>query len=619
MTVINSAHWNIEDRHIGWNERVRNFYCAYCDLFSGGIATWESYYSAYTPSKLPSSDSEFISWVDVLKLNFEASTALTNFLADNTDGGFILEDAATDFINTYADKTVHLKDGFYHVNINRVMGGTATANCGTNSKKYLIKMQDTTINISGSDIATTQTFDYSYTYYTIALTEVENEVNITIAANHQPTIGANYDIFMCPLGGSIDYINKDGTAVTATIDNSATRAMISALMRELVTGSSGMLYDVQWLPYGYCKRSELPTIDTTGSIKGLASDGTASLIYTRDSSEKPVACGAIYWCSSAQSNFTINKELIPANNTTNLIENRIKQETMKYRLVSPNWANGFDFSAVNNDGLAQIDIYCTFKPFQPYIRVAPHFKNLYGAAYNDSRGLILGGEFSVEQVTDAWQQYQLNNKNYQAIFDRQMKTLDLQQKVAAENDTWNLVGSITGGVASTIGNTLQGAMFGGVAGGVAAGVANTLGMGADIAQSVRNYQNAAALRDDARSAALDNFQYQIGNIQAQPLGLSRVDSFNIDYRVYPLIEVYTCTTEELQNLRDSIKWNGIDIGQMSTIEFNTLRKHLTDTTTELNYVSAALIVPMGGYNNVPTAEWLALCNTLQSGIYTKNE
>lgn len=619
FAVLTSLTWHLQTK----GDHTDYLYADF-NAFEGAAATWQTNYPSHTSwiSSLPvlSDDADFTAWAEVAR-NLDGDTVLDCFCDDNEAGGLVLDESASEFINTYGDKKVHFKDGFFRVHINRVNSATNTSKCGTNMKNYLLKQFNGLIKTTlSTNIETTQLIDNSFVAYTITLFEEDADfIYTTLSLDHQKTIGANYDVFMCPLGGNISYTDFDGKQVEVPINESRVRAMISALMRELVTGASGNLYDVQWLPYGYCARADLPSFDTTKSSKGLSADNCASLIYTMEATtEKPVGCGAIYWCSGNQSNFTINRELIPSNDKENAIENRIKQETTKYRLTSPNWANGFDFSAVNNDGLSQIDIYCTFKPYQPYIRVAPHFKNLYGAAYNDSRGLILGGEFSLEQVTDAWQQYQLTNKNYQAIFNRQMQTLDLQQQVAAENDVWSLVGSITGvgtGIAS--GFTQGFGITGGnaVAGGVMAGAA-AIGGAADVAQSVRNFQNNAALRDDARQAALDNYQYQLGNIQAQPLGLSRVDSFNIDYRVYPLIEVYKCTTEELQNLRSSIEYNGIEIEQLLT---DGLPQHLTDTSTAINFVSAMLIMPPTDSTDtkVPLPQWLALVNTLQSGIYTK--
>ena len=76
-------------------------------------------------------------------------------------------------------------------------------------------------------------------------------------------------------------------------------------------------------------------------------------------------------------------------------------ETKMYRLCSPNWASSFEFSPIKNNGVSYFNIYCTFKPYQPYIRIAPGFRNLYGADYNDARGLILGGDYSIDRADSA--------------------------------------------------------------------------------------------------------------------------------------------------------------------------------------------------------------------------
>lgn len=97
-----------------------------------------------------------------------------------------------------------------------------------------------------TDIAYTQLVENSLMQYTITLNTADQEfIYTTYSIDHQSTIGANYDIFMCPLGGEFTYINADGKEITATINESNTRAIISAMMQKLVTGSSGNLYDVQ--------------------------------------------------------------------------------------------------------------------------------------------------------------------------------------------------------------------------------------------------------------------------------------------------------------------------------------------------------------------------------------
>jgi hypothetical protein len=82
------------------------------------------------------------------------------------------------------------------------------------------------------------------------------------------------------------------------------------------------------------------------------------------------------------------------------------------RICSPNYAGVFQFSPQKNDGFHYIEINCTYKPFMPYIHLNPDFNGLYGQDFNDNRGLICGGDFSLARLNNAWEEFELQNKNY---------------------------------------------------------------------------------------------------------------------------------------------------------------------------------------------------------------
>ena len=52
------------------------------------------------------------------------------------------------------------------------------------------------------------------------------------------------------------------------------------------------------------------------------------------------------------------------------------------------------------------------QPYQPYIHLNPNFGSLYGEDFNDARGLILGGDFSIATLSNEWKNYETQNKNY---------------------------------------------------------------------------------------------------------------------------------------------------------------------------------------------------------------
>lgn len=115
---------------------------------------------------------------------------------------------------------------------------------------------------------------------------------------------------------------------------------------------------------------------------------------------------------------------------------KIEYETSFHRLSSPNYNGTFEFSAIKNGGVQSFDIDCSYKPFTPYIRISPSFGGLYGQDFNDARGLILGGDFSLPQISTEWIAYEQNNKNYQVMFDRQIENIDVNNKIQRTMEKW---------------------------------------------------------------------------------------------------------------------------------------------------------------------------------------
>ena len=224
---------------------------------------------------------------------------------------------------------------------------------------------------------------------------------------------------------------------------------------------------------------------------------------------------------------------------------KTENQTTKYRLVSPNGNGVFEFSPAkmtyaNNTDIGFL-VKCTYMPYQPYIRVFPQFTRMYGSNYRDYRGLICGGDFSLPQISDSWEAYQVQNKNYQAMFNRQIESMDLQHRIGFAQD---IVGSVSG----TISGTLSGATTGLIAGGpvgaaVGAGVGGVLSAGAGAADIVTNRM----LRADQREATIQQHNWQLQNIQALPYSVTKVNNFNVDSNYVPYLEVYVCDDSETDN------------------------------------------------------------------------
>ena len=249
----------------------------------------------------------------------------------------------------------------------------------------------------------------------------------------------------------------------------------------------------------------------------------------------------------------------------------------------------FDINIKKNKVITAINVYYFLKPYSPYIHVAPYFSGLYGEDFDDPKGLICSGEFSIATASSKWEEYQVQNKNYEQIFNRQIQNIDVNNKLEYKKALWSAVGgglggaAIGGGAGAIAGGylgsvvpglgTVAGAVVGGVAGAVAGGGLSGIGAGYDI-----KYLKEA--QKEARGMFNDMYVYQLGNIQALPYTLTKVSAFTPNNKIFPFIEFYDCTDLEKQALKDKLKYNGSTIGVIGKIE---------DYLGNNNYVQGRLI------------------------------
>lgn len=234
---------------------------------------------------------------------------------------------------------------------------------------------------------------------------------------------------------------------------------------------------------------------------------------------------------------------------------KVESECNKYRLCSPNYQGSFDFNVAKNGGTVDYFIAeCTYKPYTPYIKVVPQFGLLYGANFSDARGAICGGDFSLSRFTDAWESFELQNKNYQNIFNREIQKLDFEQNLEYRKSLiTGGVGILTGGVGgAAAGGMASGSWIGAVVGGVVGTAGSAVGMGLDVDMLVQQQRQN-------RQFAIDKFNYQLGNIKALPYTLTKIGAFNINSKIWPFLEYYTCTDEEKQALENKLKYESMTV------------------------------------------------------------
>lgn len=395
-------------------------------------------------------------------------------------------------------------------------------------------------------------------FYKVYLYEVTNS-NVKLFPNHSYLLDSQYDMFALPYGNV--KFKKGSNIITS-------RKEYALPIAQAISKNLGeYIYDVQLVPYCpvrdylYGDKNSGYYIDLTGLTQGVdyvpirSGDET----YSNDQSY-------LLWCTkSVYENVTLN-------HTIEIDDIKKDIDLKEYRLTSPNFSSSFEFSAGKNLGVNNFIVSYDYKPYTPYIRVRPNFKNLYGEDYRDARGIIYSGNLSVTMLTDQWVQYQLNNKNYQNTFDREIQSMELNKK-------WNVAESIVGSISGTV----KGALAGTFAtrnpiGGVAGGVVSAAGGIADITKTV-------SLGNDSIDKAKDLFNYQLENIQALPNTISKMTSITVDNSGVPLLEIYGCLdTEEAQydkliekygqtimrvgKIYDYSKSNGTTFIQGTIIKFN---------------------------------------------------
>lgn len=379
--------------------------------------------------------------------------------------------------------------------------------------------------------------------------------SIFISADRYHLIDAPYDMFCLPLSDNIYFQNsKDPTGFVKTKSN---LLLNLALANQLIAdyGGVGQIYDAQILPY--CPiTNHLISFNEDGGVIYDINDPNSAAYTLIGSTVTPTSSG--YLLHATQSSFALNIDL---DNPIMISDYKVESECDLYRLCSPNYAGLFEFNAAKNGGVATFNVKCTYKPFNPYIKLYPNFSRLYGNDYNDARGLICNGDFSLPTLTDQWKTFELSNKNYQASFDRQIQNIEVNNAVQKEREIWG----VTAGV---VGAGVQGGSAGLAAGGpIGAAVGAGLGAALSIAGGVRDVQLNNKLRNEAIDYARDQFGYQLGNIKALPQTLSRTSAYNIDNKYFPFLEYYTCSDVEKQALRDKIKYNGMTVMAIGTMKY----------------------------------------------------
>lgn len=258
--------------------------------------------------------------------------------------------------------------------------------------------------------------------------------------------------------------------------------------------------------------------------------------------------------NSANLRFFIDEEITSAESK------KVQANCDMYRLVSPNYQGAFEFNLAKNGGSVDgFNVFCTFKPYTPLIKIAPNFNFLYGQEFADNRGLICGGDFSLPRVNSAWESYQLQNKNYQNIFNRDIQHLSFEQGIEMRNQY------VSGGVgifSDTIKGAGAGAMVGGGWGALAGAAVGSITSGVGYAVDTDTLKRQ---QKEALDYSIDKFSYQLGNIKALPYTLTKVGAFDAISKIFPVLEYYTCTDTEKEAFNKKIQYESMTVMRIGTL------------------------------------------------------
>lgn len=352
-----------------------------------------------------------------------------------------------------------------------------------------------------------------------------------------------FDVFAIPYGEkTFNFANSISVNTTKEYAQ-----LIYGSLDKALDGSE--LFDLQLVPYCPIQfTDDEGEFDCTEMLEGK----DFSFVGTAGTKR-----GVVFWCGKSKGKKTINNPLSVNLETAEDI--KVSNECDLYRITSPNYNGKFDFSMAKNGGCRGFDVFFAYKPYQPYIQVAPIFDGLYGQSYDDDRGLVCGGDFSLPQTDDAWTKYQVENKSYADSFAREIQNMDVMNSIARRQAGWQMaVGTVQGASAGAF----AGGNIGGPTGAVIGAV---VGAGASLTGGIADYSMMKQQQEETMDYRKDQFGFQLQNIRALPTSATKISSLAPTNKIFPLIEYFTCTDEEKEAFREKMKWNGMTVGVIGKI------------------------------------------------------
>lgn len=484
--------------------------------------------------------------------------ALNNIAGIHTD--------ATEFLSYNGKVVKTTSNKYYRVSIFAASEDVAEVEghvrANENTLGAYMKLAVTQASVSGTgsfkdiDLYPTANNMLFYRYkphgYFIAFQELEDfAATATIPTTSAKCSDAVYDMFCMPYG---DITLLEGTDEIELLASTQLEIALALATAGGSGGSAAKVYDLQILPY--CPVPEV--VFDWSSGKFIQGQGTEDIDYSYVKDSDDETYGVIFYPTKSSFSLIINKIL--KGNIYNALDKKIMSETEMLRLVSPNYQGQFEFNQAKNNGVNYFDVDCTYRPYSPYIHISPDFNGLYGADFDDCRGLICNGDFSVGLISDAFVNYQLQNKNYEAIFNRQIEHMETEGKIARQEALWQtFAGTLSGGVSGAFAGGMTFGGYGALGGAV-------LGTGLSAIGGAMDMRNLEARLQEAKSYTTDMYNMNLQNIQALSYSITKNSPFTKNNKFFPFIEFYDCTTQEKEALRNKLTYDGMTIGAIGTIE-----------------------------------------------------
>ena len=421
---------------------------------------------------------------------------------------------------------------------------------------------------------------YKYRQIQVTLTQVFGIAStFNISKSRRSLKDQPYDMLVLP------YKDTEGNIAKITYNNNTFTydpdAMLNIATHMSTTYGSSVVYDVQILPY--CPIRDLMASDGSIVIDSTMINAKYSPIV--DSQDVNNYVGFVFYAYESSATFNIA-------HTISVTNPKLEHITKLFRLASPNFDGEYEFDPYMNGGVEYFNVDFTYLPYQPWIKINPNYKYLYGKDLNDSRGLILGGNFSITKMDDAWVNYQLQNVNYQNIFDRQIKNMKFNNKL-------QMIEQGSGSASQALGTGVGVGAFTNPVAGAVTGALSAISGGIDLGIT-RSRQK------EALSYSRDMFNMNLQNVQALPQTISKVTAFNINSKYFPFLKEYNTTPEEEQAVIDKLRWDGMTVGRIGVID-----DYIRDEET---YIQASIIrIDIEDDYNIAQE----ISNELSRGVYIK--